>query len=834
MLAAIAWRRIRLNPLRVAATAAAIILGVAFWVGTGVLTATVDASINSSVEDAFARLDAAVRGERAQDEFRRTPIPEGMVEDIQALPQVAGAEPRLSGYAQLVASDGKTLDGLPFAYAWMDDPGLNPFKVVDGRPPAAAGEIAIDSESLKDAGYEIGDTVQVLPFSSEQRFTVVGAVATSDDSPIGEQRVVGFGDEDAALAFASSGVTAIYVRAAGDVSESELLTVLKAKVGDGFEAVSAEALADELRPIVDQLASVITSTLSAFSWIALVVGGFVIYNTFVITVTQRTREMALLRAIGAKRRQVARSVLLESAVLGVVASLIGALVGLLLGRVILAWVGANAAGLTSELVTPAGTVVAGVVVGAVLTVVAAYVPARRGARTPPIAALRDTAVESGRVPRSRTTAGTAIATGSIALLVLAIASGGLMLLALSAVAALTSVVVLGPALVRPVASIVGHGGEGAQGMVRELARENSARNPRRTSSTALALTVGVTLITTATVFAATISASIEGELKDQVLADLVVEVDRNAARVGGGLSAGATADIAQADGVAAATAPRAVAAQLGGKRAEIAGIDIAAIEGLADIGIVQGDLATLADGGIAVHTSVDNILMGDTVAVQFADGAVALEVEARYDNNQVLGDAIVDAEVLSDATATARLSQLVLVAVEPQNVVADMQMALAEVLADQPIAEVKTKSEYASDQAGRVNTLLYVLYGLLGFSVVIALLGVVNTMILSVVERTRELGLLRAVGMTARQLRRTVRRESVIIALLGTVAGIGLGVMLGFIAYRATSDVFTVFAVPFPILIVIIAVGVVAGLVAGWWPARRAGKLQVLDAITHG
>ncbi|MCY4664156.1 MAG: FtsX-like permease family protein [Acidimicrobiaceae bacterium] len=395
-----------------------------------------------------------------------------------------------------------------------------------------------------------------------------------------------------------------------------------------------------------------------------------------------------------------------------------------------------------------------------------------------------------------------------------------------------AVVLLGPAIVRPLSRILAAPAMRRGSITGELARENASRNPKRSATTSLTLMIGVALVVTATVFAATLSELISGDLDEELLADHVVTISDAVAGAGGGLDPAIATAVGGLDGVDAAVGTRSVFAQVDDGFGQVSGVDTAQIATVADLGVVEGRVSDLGPDEVAVRQPTaedEGLALGDTVTVRFQQGAATVTVAGIYDRGyQLVGEWLVDNSLL-DASLSRSLDTRILVRAEDasQSLIAGIDAALAS----DPTARISTRNEFIDDQAGQINDLLILLYALLGMSVVVALIGIVNTMSLSIHERTRELGLLRAVGMTARQLRRTVRYEAAIIALIGTLAGLVLGLFFGWAAFDALGLAYSDFAIPWAALIAIGVAGLVAGLASGVLPARRAGRLEVLDAI---
>ena len=524
----------------------------------------------------------------------------------------------------------------------------------------------------------------------------------------------------------------------------------------------------------------------------------------------------------------------ESTAIGLVASALGAAAGIGIGWVLLRLLSGFLGDLSMSLYIPTGQLVGGVALGTVITVAAAYFPARRGARVDPVQALRETATESAPAGHGRTIAGLAVLAVGLVIAVWAAVGGNANLFIGAIPLVVIAAVVLGPSVVRPLGRMLAAPLVRTGSITAELARDNASRNPKRTASTSLTLMIGVALIATAAMFAATLSSLIAGDLEEELLADHVVEINSNLTFVGAGLDPAVASNIAAIDGVDAAVGVRDSFAEIDGSFTPVTGATTADLASVVDLEVVDGTVTGLGADEVAV--SVDDaddegLAVGDRVTVRFQQGAASLTVAGIYDRgNQLMGSWLVDNAAL-DAHLPRSLDTRVLIRADRAD--AALLAEIEGALAGNPTASVSTRDDYIDDQAGQLDSLLTLLYVLLGMSVVVALLGIVNTMSLSIYERTRELGLLRAVGMTSRQLRRTVRYESAIISLIGTMAGLGLGIFLGWAAFDAIGVAYSDFTVPWGSLIAIGITGLVAGLLSGVLPARRAGRLEVLEAIAE-
>ena len=832
----LALRAVRRQPFRYAATAVAIILGVAFFTGTSVLTKSFGSSIDSAITQSLSGVDAAVRSAHSVEVAGldiRPPVPDTTAETVAAIPGVADAELFITGYAQVVDADGKTLpDGALSSQgtAWIDDDHLSPLRIVDGTPPTQPTDLVMDLTTFEQGDFALGDQVRVLPLGPKDLFTIVGTSRAEGSHRLGGQ-TLSFSVAGAEKVLGITGALSVFVEAEDGVSQRELLADLRAALPDELEAVSGETLVEEYQDAVSQGTQLVTTALQIFPLIALFVGAFVIYNTFSITVVQRSRQMALMRAIGANERQVLVSVLAESAVIGIVGSLLGVLVGIGLGLLLLDGLDAVDGGLGLSLVLPWPQMVFGLVAGTTIAVGSAYLPARRASAVPPIAALRDTAVEERRTSARRTlVAAVVLVIGAVAAVVGVLDDQPLAFL-LGTVALLGTVFLLGPIAVRPLTHLLSVPLVARAGVVGELARENAGRSPRRTATTAFSLAVGVMLVTAATIVAATISESVTGQLEKTILADHLVVVDAPVVLQGGGIPTDLVEEVGAVPGVDDLVAVWQAPAVHDGAAVQVTGVDTSELAAVADLGSVQGTLE-LGPGELAMgeDAAADRgIEIGDTVTVAFPQQPTTLKVVGTYDRTVLLGAWLVDrAELIADAPQV--LASRILVVGSERGVPAAME----QVLAGDPTSKVQTKAAFIDAQGAQVNQLLVLLYGLLGMSVLVALVGIINTMSLSIFERRRELGLLRAIGTTRSQLRRAIRYESGLVAAVGTTGGILLGLFFGYLAAHAIDETFPDLAVPWLRIAVIGAAGVLAGVGAALLPARRASRLDVLEAIASG
>ena len=604
-----------------------------------------------------------------------------------------------------------------------------------------------------------------------------------------------------------------------------------------METITGSRLTEEnVSDLAADFLSFFKTFLLVFSGIALLVATFSIYNTFSIIVAQRTRESALLRALGASRRQILGSVLAETAVVGLVASVLGAGGGLLIAGLLKGLFDAfgfslPAGGLAIE---ATGVVVAGLI-GLVVTVVSGLAPALKASRTAPMAALRETAVDGTGSSVVRAVIGSVITAVGVGIVLLALLGGGDSLgpAGLGAMATLVGVVVAGPVVAGPASAAIGAPLARLRGVTGVLARRNAMRNPRRTSGSAAALMIGVSVVTLFTVFAASLKASVDDRVTQSVTADLVISGGQFG---GGGLSPRLATDIEALPEVDAAVGLGTGVALVDGRGGQIGVVEPATFAGLIDLDVREGDVATLGPTQLAVSRSVadeHDWTLGIEVPMAFADGSTSqFTVGAVYERADVAGNYLISRAAWGPH-AIQDIDTLVLIGFADGVNLAQGRVAVEGVAAGFGNPAVLTGPEYIEETTSFLNSALGIVYVMLALAILIALMGIANTLSLSIHERRREIGLLRAVGETRPQVRSMVRWESVIIATFGTLGGLGLGVFLAWALVQAASnaEVLSTFAAPVGSLVVVLVAGGLAGVLAGLRPARRAARLNVLTAI---
>jgi putative ABC transport system permease protein len=841
-------RGIVAHKLRLLLSMVAVVLGVAFVAGSYVFTDTLDRAFtgitSGAVGDVIVRPVGGAGGAPLAGQGGSNTVPESLVADLAAVPGAARADGRITAFGTFVVSaSGKLIGGggpPGIALSYSDGPAADgvPTATLDaGRWPTAPGEVVLDRDTAEKAGYLVGEEVALITSTEQPRVTarLVGTADFAGASLVGAT-IVMFSPQQAQELYVGGedAWSTVWVTAAPGTSQDQLKTAVDAVLPDGYEATTGAAAAARAASRIDEALSFVNTFLLVFAGVALTVGAFLIVNTFSILVAQRSRELALLRAIGASRRQVAGSVLLEAGVVGLAGSAVGVGLGVLLAIGIKAVFGRVGLDLTaSDLVLRPRTVVVALAVGVLVTVVAAYLPARRAGRVPPVAAMRDDAVLAEGGMRWRLVVGGVLLTAGVVGM-----AGGLAgwsseptyVLGAGIFGVLVGTALVSPAAGRPVLGALGWGYRRSFGAVGRMAEQNARRNPRRTGATASALMIGVSLVTMMSVLGASAKASIDKALADDVVADYVVS-----SVVGQGFSATIADDIEQVPGVADVLRVRGTRVEVDGDREFASGIDPQAVAGVATPAVVAGSLDDLGADGIALSTGYatdHGLTLGSQVTVGFAGDEVPATVVATYDTGAVLQTDVTMSLAGFEALGVPPTDRTVFVTAAPGADRTALRQALDGIVADLPTVTVGDQAEFAAKQRQPIDQVLFIVYALLGLAVVIAVLGIVNTLALSVVERVREIGLLRAVGLSRRQLRTMLRLESVAIAVLGAVLGIGLGLVFAVALQRSlVDDGIDVLAVPWGQLVLFVAVAALVGVLAALWPGRRAARLDVLRAI---
>ena len=843
-------RNLFARKVRLLMSTLAIVLGIGFL--SGVLTfstgldSTFDSIFKGSTPDALVR--PAGTDPSQQFGIGNTSVLKPQdIERLGQLPEVEQVDGAVDGFGMsLLDQDGKLVGGggaPTIAFNHTDTPNLldePTLKLVSGEWPTGTDEIAIDTGAAENAGYEVGDEVAVIAPSGESlenvrtTLTLSGTAEFNGGGTAGATLLI-FSTEGAQHFFLDGRnvFTSALLTAAPGVTQAQLADAAAEVLPAGYEVVEGDTAAKEQESAIAEFTDVITQFLVAFAVIAILVGGFIIANTFNILVAQRVRELALLRALGASARQVRWSVILEAALMALIGATLGLLLGLGLSRALAALFSAFGLEIASStLVLTTSTVVAAYAVGLGVTLVSAYLPARRASRTSPIAAMRDdTATPAEGSLRRRGIIGFLVALVGVALAVL-----GLMeppgpdaaWIGAAAVLWVLTAAALSPVLGHPVLIACRRIFGAVFGTTGRLAAENTLRNPRRTGATASALMIGLAVVSAVGTLAASMNRTVDAQVEDQFAADFLVQsanFQSFPTTVGD--------DMAEVDGVEVLTRDQFTPALANGEPEFLLALDPAYSE-VYDIDLVAGtgELTQPRQALLSVDAANEQgVWVGGTLDLAFPGNKTAeVEVVGVFESTPVLGGINVPLDLLpqmgikrTDTSLSINVSD----GVDPATVQADLE----ELVADLPIVTVYDKEGFADSLKEQVNLLLYLIYGLLALAIVIAVIGIINTLSLSVIERTREVGLLRAVGLSRPRLRRMVTLESVTISVMGALLGMAVGLVVGVLLRQSLSDDLTELALPLQNLVIFLAISVVFGVLAALIPAVRASRMKVLEAI---
>jgi putative ABC transport system permease protein len=847
----VALRGLLGRKLRAVLTAFAIVLGVAMISGSFVLTDTLSKSFDGIYEESYKVTDAVVSSKQAvktgDGDAEAPAFSADVLDEIERLPGARVVQGSIEDEARLIDRAGNPIgnvdEGLALAVDTSADQSLNPFQLVQGEWPSGDGQIAIDRSTAEKQDFRIGQTVGVLADGPVATYRITGIIGFGSVDSIGGSTITVFDLPTAGRVFDKAGkLDLIRVGAEPGTTQAELVRQISPLLSETTQVKSAEAQAAADSKDTQDGMSLIKYMLIGFGGIALFVGSFVIANTLAITVAQRMRELATLRTLGASRRQVLGSVVLESVVIGLIGSLAGLFLGLGIAVGLIKLLEATGVELPSSgLVFAPRTILVSLGVGTLIALLASLRPAIRATRIEPIAAVREGSVmPSSRFARYAVFTSAVVFAAALGLFSYGVFASGLDIvvriatLVLGVLLMFVSVAMIASRVVRPLALVLGTPGARLGGAAGRLARQNAVRNPSRTASTAAAVMIGLALITFVAVIGQGVRTSFTGAVNELFVADYA-------------LSAGFE-PVSDKAAQAAATTPgvavseiRGGDAKLDGKTIHVTGVDgnlsrvvnLTWSSGSGDVPAQLGRDGAFVTDRFAESNSLE---LGSPLSVKTPTGTtLALRVEGILDEpkgGSPFGDGVAISKATFDDSFASRDNDLTLLNIDGGTNEANTAL-LERSIAAFPDVEVDTRDEFKDRQLGDLTTMLNMLYLLLGLSVVVSLFGVINTLVLSVFERTRELGMLRAIGMTRRQVRRMIRHESIVTALIGAALGIGVGMFLAVITTLALSDYGVVFAVPYGTLTVFVGVAILAGMLAAILPARRASRLNVLEALQY-
>ncbi len=839
-------RNLAANRLRVGLTIFAVLLGVSFVVSSFVLTDGLLETFDNIVEDANAEIDIEVSARSDFDEvesFQR-PIDSDLVDVVAAVEGVQVASPSAESLRIVpVEADGDPVEtpGAPIlSFSW-DDSVFNPLTIVEGEAPDGPGEFVVDTTSADRYDLVVGETYDVIGVDGPEPFTLVGHTRFGEENALAGAVLMSFPLEDLQRLDDSEGeITLVNVAVEDGADPAVVIDRLEEALPDDVQAVTGEQVTEADKDEFGDIVDIFGNILLGFALVAVFVSTFIISNTFNILLGQRVRQLALLRALGASGAQVRASALLEALTVGLIASVVGLAGGVLLAIGLRGLMNSLGFGLPSlDLIISGRTVVAALLVGIGVTLFASLSPARRAATVPPVAAMQ-LGFRFGSGEGTRRTI-MAIVLASVGVIGVGYGlfgdpSGPVRILSLAggSVLVFVSVALFAPLFSSPSASFLGRPLEHLPGgrVTGHLARENAARNNKRTASTAAGLMIGLALIAMASVAASSLKESFRSTLGSTLEADFLVTPPTD----GGEISPNLAGEIAALPEFDAVSAVRYGSIRIDGDTKEVTGTDLVLLTTLLDVDVTDGDPAAAAgpdtivlSDGAAENLGVE---VGDQLDVEFATaGTRPLTVGATYDNEFLIGAYAIDLSGW-DAYFASTSDNTIAAKVAPGVDLDTAAAALEPLEGTYPQLDFQTQDQFREDLESQLDSLLVIINVFLGLAIVIALLGITNTMALSVLERTREIGLMRAIGMTRRQTRSMIRREAAVVSLFGALLGVVVGVAFGWVVVVAIPGVDEL-SIPFVTLVVYVVVASVAGLLAASFPARRAARLNVLEAISY-
>jgi putative ABC transport system permease protein len=850
------WRAtisgLRAHKLRLALTALSVVLGVAFVSGTFILGDTLNHTFDSLFGQVYAHVSVEVRqptGIKTQDGsplYR--PVPAALVDQIASAPGVQVAEGTIQGNAQLIDKHGKAIapPAPTFGGNWLTSRELSVFQLDKGSAPTRAGDVVLDEGTASKYNFAVGDKITIVAAGPPEQFTVVGTAKFGKANNLAGATYALFTTPTAQRVLDRAGVfDVVDVLAKPGTSSAGLRDTLTKQLPKGYQALTGTQVAKENAKQVKSGIGIFTTFLLVFALISLFVGSFIILNTFSILVAQRTRELGLLRALGASRKQVMVSTLAEAFVVGVLASAVGILAGFGVAAGLQALFNAVGLSLPSYgTVFKPQTAVIGLIIGVGVSMIASVNPALRASRIAPVEALGGAAADGAGSLRRRSIVGTISAAIGLAIMAVGLlvhVSGRAVLVGIGMAVTFIGVAVLAPIVARPIAGVLGRPlPRLSRGLVRHrdrsrtsgvLARQNAMRNPRRTSATAAALMVGLALVTMFSVFIQSAKASVNQTINQDFSADYVIKTNFQP------FNPSVEPRVAAVRGVGAISPERSANVKYGTSSLNLTGVNPATIDKVLHLDIKSGSSSALSRGQLLAEEKAaknKGWKVGSSVVIDFPKtGVQTLTVGGTFKKNQLAGNYLVSTAVV-DPGVVEHVDDVILVKAAPGVSPASLKPGLDSAVAPYPSLTVSDAAGVKQQFKNQLNTVLVIIYALLGLAVIIAVVGIINTLVLSVVERTRELGLLRAVGMLRRQVKSMIRGESVVIALFGAILGlvVGVGFAFALIKALATGGSSGIIAIPYGSLLLFIVFAALAGVVAAAWPARRASRLDVLTALS--
>ena len=821
--------------------------GVAFVAGSFILADSLKGTFDNLIDGLTGEIDLEVRSQLTVDELDavRDPLPSSLVEEVAAVPGVGIAEPGYGRYAQMLDKDGNpvTTQGAPtLGVSWNPDSGLSGVVLKDGRAPRGIDEVAIDKATADRIGYEVGDTIRVVLTNGQEDFTIVGMVGLGNsDGFVGATTVVWDPTSAANWLDTENTVDTIDIKLADGAQVDTVQASIAEILPDRTEVITGEQLGDETKDQVGEIVSIFGTGLLIFALITALVAAFVINNIYNISISQRLRELALMRAVGASGGQVRRLVLVESLVVSAIATLLGMLGGLAVAKgLIVAFNTAGGGGFPpAPLLFKPRTAIVAAIVGIGVSVVSVLTPAIRASRIPPVAAMRPEVGFSALSVSQRLIRGFVLAGVGVVMFLFGLfarpGSGGQwgLIAGAGALSIVFGVTTLSATIARPMSRAIGAPIAKLLGIAGRFARDNAARVPRRTARTASALMIGVTLITGAAVFTSSLRDTFGRILEQGTSFDYIV-LDTDSFQP---LTPEIANRLEELPELSAVSPFRNIRADLDDSTATFTAVDPVAFPQLANLDVTEGgfDSVTATDGVMVYRAEAEDhgAEVGEPLAITWQNGVEStLTVAGLFDDNSLGANWFVSVGLLESVSTQTPTDQFV-VAKRAEGVeMVAARDAVNAAIAEFPQATVQSNNEFVEEQKGQIDTLLFLVTMLLTVAISFSFLGIAITLALSVFERTREIGLLRAVGMGRRKLRRAVRGEAVIVTLFGAVIGVALGLMFGLsLSYAVPNNVINGITIPYGTLAFVLGFAVVAAVIAAAYPAYKASRMNVLEAI---
>ena len=845
-------RGVLARKFRILLTTLAVVSGVAFVSGAFILTDSVKKSINDLFAVLSEGIDLEVRsvvafGDPARAD--RDPVPATLVDTIADVDGVRLAEGNLLRAATVIKTDGEPLatSGPSFGIAWTGPDGLDGRTLIEGRAATSDGEVTLDKSSARRAGYDIGDTVTIVGPQGKGEFVLVGVTGTGDTDNGGGAAIAAFDPVTADSFLGAKGlVDSVYIAVDSEASVSSVQDELRSILPSDVEVITGEQSAQETAGAINDIIGIFGNVLLGFAAVSLFVSAFLIFNTFAIIVSQRLRELALLRAVGASVRQIRSMIIGESLVVSVLATVLGVFAGMGVAVGIVALFNATGAAFPSaSLIVSARTILVSILVGVGVTVAAALIPALRAGRIPPVAAMRPELGFSALQKNRRLVVGSVVFGVGVLTFTSGIlaqpggAAGTLALSGLGAVLLFLGVASLSTTVAAPASRVISRllplpVWPMTRSIAGRLGSRNAQRTPRRTASTASALMIGLALVSTVAVIASSIQKTFRDQISTSVSADFFIT---NGPTSFQGLPPSFAERLAELPELSAVSPFRGADVLIEGDPKEVGAVRGSAFGELVDIDLQSGSVESLEDGKILLHRDPAEdygVGEGDQLTITWQNGKTSVvEVGGVYADSTIAGNWLIGLDLLASVSTAEPVDFFIGAKIADGVEISDARRAVEAIAEDFPSAEVQDQAEFQQSQEDQIDQLLTIIYGLLAISIAIAVLGIANTMALSVFERTREFGLLRAVGMSKRTLKRSIRWEAIIVAVFGASLGVVVGIPLGAAVASVLPDtIVTTIVIPFGTIVNILIAAVVVGIVAAIGPARRAAKLDVLQAIS--